>query len=230
MITKPIRNLKKRLVSAIRKISSSMWVTWTGLKTGLKLLFAKDSYLVKTGLLHTYKMGFPCKPDGSPLPWMNYSVISFLESRLNKELALFEYGSGYSTLFFSRLVGRVISVEHDKRWAEKMKEKLPSNAHIIEESNDEAYYWAINEGGEKFDVVVIDGKEDRVRCVINACKSLSERGVMILDDSQRKRYKEGIDYLLNEGFKRLDFEGLKPTGFRKDRTTIFYRANNCLGI
>ena len=35
---------------------------------GMRLLYARESYLVKTGLMHTYKTGIPSRPDGSPLP------------------------------------------------------------------------------------------------------------------------------------------------------------------
>ena len=66
----------------------------------IRFLTNRDCYLKTTGFLNTYQKGYPCKLDGSPLPWMNYAVINFLDERLNKELKLFEYGSGYSTLYF----------------------------------------------------------------------------------------------------------------------------------
>jgi protein-L-isoaspartate O-methyltransferase len=59
---------------------------------------------------------------------MNYSVVEFLRQRLTKNMLLFEYGSGYSTLFFSKLVKKVVSVEYDKDWYERMsKEGLNEN-------------------------------------------------------------------------------------------------------
>ena len=67
---------------------------------GMSLLYTKRSYLKETGYLKSTIESKPCKKDGSPIPWMNYNVISFLEERLNKKLALFEYGCGNSTIFF----------------------------------------------------------------------------------------------------------------------------------
>jgi hypothetical protein len=32
------------------------------------------------------------------------------------------------------------------------------------------------------------------------------------------------------GFKRLDFEGLKPAGIRSYSTAVFYRPGNALGL
>ncbi len=66
--------------------------------------------------------------------------------------------------------------------------------------------------------------------MLNACDALSDTGVLILDDSHRKEYQTGIDATLSKGFKRLDFEGLKPGRTTLYRTTIFYRAENCIGI
>ena len=62
----------------------------------------------------SYKINIPCRPDGTPLPWMNYNAISFLEERLTKDLCLLEYGSGYSTPFFASFVKTVVSVECDR--------------------------------------------------------------------------------------------------------------------
>ncbi len=59
---------------------------------------------------------------------------------------------------------------------------------------------------------------------------LKNGGVILLDDSQREKYIDGINYAKSKGFHALDFEGLKSTGLEMDRTTILYRDNNCLGI
>ena len=78
---------------------------------GMSLLYERRSYLKKSGYLKSVITNKPCRQDGSPIPWMNYNIISFLEQRLSKDLSLFEYGSGNSTLFFADLVGSVVSVE-----------------------------------------------------------------------------------------------------------------------
>ena len=135
---------------------------------------------------------------------MNYPVITLIQGRLNKNMRLFEYGSGYSTLFFAKLVGDVVSVEYDLTWYEKISKELPKNARVMFVKNDVdgSYCRAIHQVHEFFDVVVVDGR-DRVNCIKQALAKLNESGVILLDDSQREDYKEGIDHTVRQGFKRL---------------------------
>jgi len=196
-----------------------------------KLLFLDDSYLHITGFVNSVKEKRPCDKSGNPVPWMNYNIITFLEDRLKKDLSLFEYGSGYSTIFYSNLVSNVVSVEYDKNWLSRIQEMLPKNAELIykELDIDGDYCRTILDTNKRYDVIIVDGR-DRVRCAKNAIHSLTDRGVIIFDDSQRERYKEGVVFLLQRGFRKLDFEGLKPNNYGFDRTTIFYKDNNCLNI
>jgi len=177
------------------------------------------------------KLGYPCSKDGSELPWMNYQVINFLKERLQNDLNLFEYGSGYSTMFYARLVKSVISVEYDKNWLNLMKTKVPGNVTLVyqEKDIDKNYCRAIKEFNQDFDVVIVDGR-DRVNCVKHSIDKLSNKGVIILDDSSRDRYTQAFDLTIKAGFRILTFEGLKPKGSDVDKTTIIYRDGNCLGI
>ncbi len=58
------------------------------------------------------------------LPWLCFSAIEFLDRYLKSEMRVFEYGSGGSTLFFSRRVSQVWSVEHDSGWYEEVRGRL----------------------------------------------------------------------------------------------------------
>jgi len=195
------------------------------------LIIDKNSYLILTGWHESLKRGYPCNIDGAEYPWMNYSIISFLEQRLNKNLSVFEYGSGYSTFFFSRHAKNVTSLEHDIEWYNMIKRKMPNNVKLIFKMKDYNgnYCRSINLNDEKYDLVVIDGR-DRVNSLKQAVEKLTERGVIILDDSNRESYSEAIIYAKNKGFLTLDLEGLKPAGYKIDRTTIIYRNKNCLNI
>ena len=135
----------------------------------MSLLYAKRSYLKESGYLESAINYKPIRRDGSPLPWMNYSIISFLEQRLTKDLSLFEYGSGNSTLFFSNLVSSVVSVECNREWYEYVVESMPENVKLIlcDPFDSETYSKIIHQQERKFDVVVVDA-EDRVNCLINA--------------------------------------------------------------
>ena len=56
---------------------------------GLSLLYAKRSYLKKSGYIESTIRHKTIERDGSLLPWMNYNIISFFEQKLDKELSLF---------------------------------------------------------------------------------------------------------------------------------------------
>jgi tRNA A58 N-methylase Trm61 len=158
-------------------------------------------------------------------------MVSFLEQRLTKDLSLFEFGSGNSTLFFADRVKVVVSVEDDRTWYSYCVDRLPANVTLIfrEWDHTGTYARSIAEQERNFDVVVVDG-EDRVNCLITAQQFLTPSGVIILDDTQNTTSNAGIDSLLERGFRRLDLEGVKPGGIRFYRTTILYRDGNCLEI
>jgi hypothetical protein len=197
----------------------------------LCLLFCKRSFLWKSGYIKSIWLRRPTRADGSPIPWMNYNVVSFLEQRLTKDLSLFEYGSGNSTLFFANHVKDIVSVESDRKWYDHCSDRRPENATLIfcESGETGRYAEAIVDQEKKFDVVVIDG-DDRLNCLLTAKDFLTPPGVIILDDTQGSATNAGIDKLLTHGFRRLDFEGVKAGGVRFYRTTILYRDGNCLGI
>lgn len=198
---------------------------------GMKLIYSRKSYLVETGLLHSYRTDIPCKLDGNPVPWMNYNIISFLESRLNKTQNLFEFGSGYSTIFYSDRVNQVTSIEYNKDWYQRISSMVSDNVELIYQKNDidGDYCRTIAKTHKQYDVVIIDGR-DRVNCVKQAYDHLSENGVIILDDSQRNKYQAAFEFMAGHGFRHIYFEGLKPRGLGNDRTTVFYRDNNCFDI
>jgi len=189
-----------------------------------------SGYLKETGWIESYLNKNPQTLDNLPLPWVTYSYIDFIVNRLDKNIKLFEFGSGSSTRFYSSRVNSVYSVEHDKAWYNKVIQNLPDNVKLE--------YRKLERGGEysksaknkvPFDIVIVDGR-DRVNCVINSIDSLSTKGVVILDDSERSEYKYAYDFLVKNGFKFIDFTGISPGCFNKKCTTIFYRNGNCLGI
>ena len=69
-----------------------------------KLLHDKSSFLMKSGWYNSLVSQKPLDTQGHEIPWMNYGIIDFLESRLNNKMTVFEYGSGASTLYFAKKV------------------------------------------------------------------------------------------------------------------------------
>jgi hypothetical protein len=197
------------------------------------LLHADMGYLVRTGWQRSLMVGYPCDTEGGPLPWMNFPVIAFLKGRLTSDQRLFEYGSGYSTLFYAARTASVVSIEYDKQWYDRVSSELNGLACVLHCSKDEdgRYCRMIHEAGGTYDVVVIDGA-DRVNCLRETLLALSERGVIILDDVHRERsYAPAFQMARDAGFRHVIFEGLKPGGYGElVATAIFYRDGNCFGI
>jgi hypothetical protein len=195
-----------------------------------ELLFYRDNgYLVETGWFKSFETRNPIDLSGKPLPWVTYSFIDFISGRINKTMNLFEYGSGYSTLFYSSFVNKVISVEHELEWYNKIKETMPKNVTLILKELKYGGEYSQACKGEKFDIIIVDGR-DRVNCCIQSINSIKENGVIVLDDSERAEYKEGRDFLVNKGYKYLDFSGISPGLFYKKSTSVFYKSENVLSI
>ncbi len=168
---------------------------------------------------------------GLPIPWVTYSFIDFIKPRLTKDLAIFEYGSGNSTLFYAKNVRKVVSVEHDEAWFKKIVKEKAENAEMIfcKLDTDGDYSKKASSLPEKFDIVIVDGR-DRVNCCKYGINALTEKGVIVLDDSERESYHPARVFLKQQGFKELSFSGISPGLFYEKATSVFYKANNCLDI
>lgn len=188
-------------------------------------------YLDTIGWFNAFDTRQAVDGDGNPLPWVTYSFIDFIKDRLNQNLSIFEFGSGNSTLFYAKNVKKVVSVEHDEAWYKHIVANKAPNATMIYEKLEKNgdYSKKATSTGEKFDIIIVDGR-DRVNCCKNSVEALSEIGVMVLDDSERLVYDEARKFMAAQGFKELPFTGISPGLFYAKCTTIFYKANNCLGI
>ncbi len=194
------------------------------------LKLASYDYLYEIGWTKSVSKKIPVNCDDEPIPWVTYGFIHFIEKRLKNDMSVFEFGSGYSTIWYAKKVNSIICLEHDKDWFEKIKNQLPENAIINYCELIENYYNRfLFRLKKEFDIIIIDGRQ-RVECIKNSISNLKDDGVMVLDDSERKQYTEGIKYLLDNGFKQIDFWGISPCLTYKKCTTIFYKSNNCLGI
>ncbi len=195
------------------------------------LSYGHKGYLVHIGWFKSFDTQQAVDGKGDPLPWVTYSFIDFIKTRLNKEMSVFEYGSGNSTLFYAKNVKNVVSVEHDEAWYNKIVTSKPENSDMI--------FCKLEKGGEyshkaaalneKFDIIIVDGR-DRVNCCLNCLPALKPDGVVVLDDAHRKDYIKGRDFLKDSGYKEIPFTGIAPGLFYLKTTSVFYKPDNCLEI
>jgi tRNA A58 N-methylase Trm61 len=109
---------------------------------------------------------------------------------------------------------KIISLEHDLYYYEKAISKLSKFADIIYVPLEDSKYsnWPIFHKEKDFDLIFVDGRE-RIECLKTASKIISSNGIILLHDSNRPKYKPGINYLKNLGFIiKKEF-----------RTTYFYK-------
>lgn len=145
------------------------------------------------------------------LPWMRSREIDILVELLTnlKPKRSLEWGAGYSSKYFSQFLPTNFewhSIEHNKDWSETAKNLVsnpnihihyvPSNAEndaIFNEKNDGNYtefknYLEYPSQLGLFDFIFIDGRA-RVECVKKAASLLTENGVILLHDANRKHYQ-----------------------------------------
>ncbi len=193
--------------------------------------FRTAGFFKESGWIASWEKKMPQSENGEPSPWFTYSANRFLAERLKKDMVAFEYGSGNSTLFLGPRVKKLTSLEHKPDWFSNIDPHPYENTRIILcQLDDQGSYPNYPKNlGEKFDLIIVDGRR-RNDCLMISTELLSERGVVILDDSQRERYEDGMKTMKDRGFKRLDFYGLSLGDYVLKATSIFYRTNNCLGI
>jgi hypothetical protein len=185
--------------------------------------------LEQLGWLASRKRRRPVTARARPMPWFTFPTTAFLVPRLRPDMRVFEFGGGYSTLWWGHYVEHVSSVEQDQAVATERGRQAPGNATLLLSDEGEYAEAAVRSPDGPFDIVVIGG-QDRVACALNSLSALRDDGVLIWNNSERREYSPGIGQLVDQGFKRLAFVGMGPKYARLWETTIFYQPENCLGI
>jgi hypothetical protein len=150
-------------------------------------------------------------------PWFVQDSVKWLLGFLRPHMHGFEWGSGHSTIFFAQRSAKLVSVEHKRKWFQKVSSRLaerdlcnvtylfrppgtesrPSQLRptMLEELDFKpkpefaAYCDTILDyPSESFDFVSVDGRA-RIECAMNALDRLRPGGVLILDNSERSKYR-----------------------------------------
>jgi hypothetical protein len=180
-------------------------------------------------------------------PFFVRSAIKEIEKFINQksDLKVFEYGSGKSSLWWLRHVDEYYGVEHNESWYNRVVDMLEennfdSNKHILFKpmkpmKNDSypsnngkmnnsvfndfsKYLNAIDQFEEAyFDIIIIDGRK-RVRSAERAYSKLKPGGYLILDDSNRLKYRKVFQDLISWDYTEY--------GNGWQRTTIFKKPKN----
>ncbi|MEF3696118.1 methyltransferase domain containing protein [Desulfolutivibrio sp.] len=175
-------------------------------------------------------------------PWINAGAVRFLRVHLTPHMRGLEFGAGRSTLYFSRLMDSLVTVEHNEKWRRKVAALLqrfeianvtlayapPGEARACPDMRppiwrklgmtprrpEFADYFdhILAYPDEHFDVVLVDGRA-RVECAINAMEKIAPGGFLVLDNSEWEKYAPIFEAFAD--WRRRDFEN------GVWRTTIF---------
>jgi predicted O-methyltransferase YrrM len=177
------------------------------------------------------------------VPWWTYRAIDVVEAFLSglaahsKPVRVFEYGSGASTLWLARRADEVHSVEHYREFGERMRpalaplanvdfrivEPVPSATPVVGSRKEGAagldfadYVASIDDVPGEFDLIVIDGRA-REACLDRARHRLAAGGMIVFDNTRRRRYREAIQ---RSGLAERRLAGLTPTVPYPDQTSL----------
>ncbi len=129
-------------------------------------------------------------------PWISYDTIKFLKQYLRPEDIILETGSGRSTIWFSRLVKKVVSIENHDGWYQQIKGQMAeeeiTNVEYYLESKDfstirtDAPYVkrVASFPDQSFDMVLIDGRH-RDEIAHLSLNLIKKNGIIVIDNIER---------------------------------------------
>lgn len=125
--------------------------------------------------------------------WHSFDkTLNKIMSNFNIKTVL-EYGPGVSTKIILGYpsVNRIYSIEHDDAWYHKYVREINDKVELalVKDLNKYPYFY---ESKKPFDLIFIDGRE-RERCLELAHSLLSNDGIVIIHDSEREQYQDGIN-------------------------------------
>jgi predicted O-methyltransferase YrrM len=148
---------------------------------------------------------------------MNNEEIVDLVTYINRDTEMLEIGGGNSTIFLSKIVKKLVTIEHDENWSRTIKSEMEKSnftsnweLHVVKPNWNQLHPFSPAEEGqfinytnfilslpdEQFDVILVDGR-DRVQCVKNSISKLKKNGVLLIHDFwNREKYHSILD--LNE--------------------------------
>jgi len=163
-------------------------------------------------------------------PHLIDGAIELLEHNITADTEVLEIGAGSSTVWFAEHAGHVTSFENNRDFYNTVLEELVARGLDnvqLQFMPDYPTKGIGIKGVDLFDVIVIDGR-GRVHCVQECYKLLAPGGLLVLDDSQRPKYKTAINLLDGLGWECRHFEidFTNDYGYRP-RTSVWRRGKKC---
>lgn len=154
------------------------------------------------------------------LPWIVQPAIRYLRGRVDG-LSVFEFGGGMSTLWYADVASRVVTIEEDRDWCDRIKSLTGGLPHVrIEYIPDkENYCEALSREADDFDVVVIDGSH-RVECMERSIHKLRKAKYVVVDNTDADPILDKLVDAAFRGSEVLRFVGYAPGQLHPNETKI----------
>lgn len=156
--------------------------------------------------------------ESNPIPWFTYPAFEFISQFSLQQKSVFEWGSGNSSLYFLPRCKRLVSVESNQEWYNKVK-GLTTSKHEMILSTLDNYALEITRIGLKFDLIIVDG-DRRFDCCVKAVEFLNKGGMIILDNSDW--HPKSCELMRNHGFTQIDMAGFGPINSYSWVTSFFF--------
>ena len=113
-------------------------------------------------------------------PWYTFEALDEISKWDTKDWNIFEYGGGYSTLWWREEAKNVITIDNNKNWCEKMN-LIHINSYKEYIEYPKMYK---DKYDQSFDCIIIDGEPTKWRdsCIEYALKSIKIGGKIIIDN------------------------------------------------
>jgi predicted O-methyltransferase YrrM len=161
-------------------------------------------------------------PKIRSIPWITTGAVQFLNEFFeNKDHPhVLEFGCGASTLWFARRTKHLVTVDHKKKWMNTVKEEIERGglfeplASFLREC---PYNEVADEYPDKyFDLILVDGRK-RVACIESSIRTLKSGGIMMRDNSERKKYNRA--FVLMDGWECQEYIQTEP-----DEESFMYKG------
>ena len=180
----------------------------------LHLSFLTNKLRAEYGFLESSRKNIPVNNKNEIMPMYTYPCYEWLNSIDWTDSKVFEYGTGYSTIWWQNKNVNYHAVEDNKQWYDMIKDKT----NIKHEPEYNKYSQSIYNYDFKFDVIVIDGTA-RFDCIKPALEKIKDDGIIIFDNTDwHKNSKEELD---KSDLIPIHFHGFKPLHVDSETTSCY---------
>ena len=193
----------------------------------LHLTFITDKLRNEYGFLESVRTDIPVNNKNKIMPMYTYPCYEWLDSIDWTDSKVFEFGTGYSTIWWQNKRADYYGVEDDGEWYDRIIKLGFKNADRIlvkeqlkvkYEIDLKKYMKRIYDYDFKFDVIVIDGQV-RFDCIKPALEKIKDNGMIIFDNSDwHKSCKEELD---KTDLIPIHFHGFKTMHVDSETTSCY---------